>query len=286
MFYFTEIADWFNFKRMQTDSILDRWVEVSNYDHGVMIVASTTKAFTTFGSGFVDVLRLGDGIKEGSLSGLGVDALRLVAIFPVGKVASLFRSAKGLTLAKVIVDTGGPNCFWVASAKAFGQIGHKFNGKLYASVDDIAKALGMDMNKLWPIPNLSAGMSYLQQLGAKVGVVKNVASATEVEKMVPFDGSVVMIAVNVIRNGKVAGGHAIYAFRTVFGQIRYMDRTVGELSKKAYTSIKEIAPLYGASALTPYQAAVLHNVFVKTVAHDIPRLVMPILGVIATEKNQ
>ena len=286
MWYFTEIANWFESQKRQSDSVLDQWVEGANYDQGVMIVAASTKAVTTFGAGFVDVLRLGDGIKEGSLRGAGIDALRFAAIFPVGKVASMLKSAKGLALAKVIVDTGGPNCFWVASAKAFGQISHSQNGKLFASVDDLAKALGMSMSNLWRIPNLSVGLSYLHRLGAKVGLAKNVSSAKDIEKMVPFDGSVVMIAVHVLRNGKIAGGHAIYAFRTAFGQVRYMDRTVGGVAQGTFKHISDIAPLYGASALAPYQAAVLYNVFVKSVAHDMPRLVMPILGVIAMDDNK
>lgn len=286
MWYFTEIANWFESKRKESDVILDGWVDESNYHQGVMIVAASTKAVTTFGAGFVDVLRLGDGIKEGSPGGIGKDALRFVAIFPVGKVASLVKSAQGLQLAKVIVDTGGPNCFWVASAKAFAQIGQKLNGRLLASVEDLAKALGMEMNSLWQIPNLSVGMLYLQRLGAKVGMVKAVSSVNDIEKMILFNGSVVMIAVRVMRDGKIIGGHAIYAFRTIFGQIRYIDRTVGNVTPRVFERISDIAPLYRATALIPYEAAVIHNVFVKSVVHDAPRLVMPILGVIATQEDK
>lgn len=122
MWYFTDIANWWESSRTDTDKILDQWVEDSDYNTGVMIVASTTKAITTFGAGFVDILRLGDGVKKGTLKGVGADALRVVAIFPYGKAAKTIKSLKGLSRAKVIVDTGGPNCFWVASAKAFAQV--------------------------------------------------------------------------------------------------------------------------------------------------------------------
>ncbi len=286
MWYFTEIADWFENNRRQSDQISDRWVESSNYNEAVMIVASTTKAFETIGAGFVDILRLGDGMAEGSLKGIGTDALRFVAIFPVGKVTKLLSSAKGLARAMVVVDTGGPNCFWVASAKAFAQINHKFNGKLFASVGDLAKALGMDMGNLWKIPSLEMGLSYLKMLGAQIGPVKNVSTIRDIEKMVPFDGSVVMMAVNVMNRTKVIGGHAIYAFRNVSGQVRYMDRTTGSISQKAYKSISEIAPMYRASSLEPYKAAVVNNVFVKTIYHDLHILTMPVLGVIAKEDIQ
>jgi hypothetical protein len=48
MWYFTEIADWFEKQRTQSDEILDQWVEDSKYSEGVMIVAASTKALTTF----------------------------------------------------------------------------------------------------------------------------------------------------------------------------------------------------------------------------------------------
>jgi hypothetical protein len=229
---------------------------------------------------------LGDGLRQGTLGGVGQDALRFVAIFPVGKVARLAQSAKGLALARVVADTGGPNCFWVASAKAFSQIGQKSGGKLLASVNDLAAALGMRMNALWEIPSLAEGMKFLTQLGAKVGAVKAVATAEDIARMIPFDGSVVMLAVRIMKNGQVIGGHAIYAFRNALGQVRYMDRTVGSVVEKVFVNVADIAPYYGASAIVPYEAAVLYNVFVKTFLHDVPRLVIPILGVIGTQEKR
>jgi hypothetical protein len=178
MWKFTEIADWWGGKRRESSAALDAWVESSNYNEGVMIVAASTEALMTFGAGFVDVLRLGDGVKEGTLKGVGTDAMRALAIFPVGKTANLLKSSKGVTVAKVVVDTGGPNCFWVASAKAFAQIGQKLNGKLLVSVEDIAKALGMPMTTPWKIPTLETGLSYLRAIGAKVVPVRPVSSAS------------------------------------------------------------------------------------------------------------
>lgn len=289
MWYFTDIVDWFEKNRGESEKVLDKWVEDSGYSTGSMATAATTKAFMTVGAGFVDLLRLGDGVKEGSLKGVGEDALRVVAIFPVGKAASMLKSAKGLSVARFIADTGGPNCFWVASAKALRHIGQQYRGRLLVSVEDVAKALKMPMEMLWKIPNLATGMGYLQRIGAKVGPVKKVSNTSDIAKMLPRDGSVVLIAVRVMRNGKVAAGHAIYAFRNSLGQVRFMDRTVGRAlpsgaTQGIYKSIEEIAPVYGATALVPYEAAVLHNLFVKTVAHEAPILVIPVLGVMAEER--
>jgi len=283
MLIFTDIANWFENKRKQSDEILDQWVEDSNYSQGAMIVASTTKAFTTFGAGFVDLLRLGDGVKSGTLKGLGTDALRIVAIFPVGKAAKILQSIQKTNLAKIVLDIGGPNCFWVASAKAFAQIGQKYNGKLLATVDDIAKALGMNIKSLWSIPNLTIGISYLRSIGANTSVIKAIKSVSEVEKMIPLDGSVLMLAVKVMKNGREIGRHAIYGFRNPVGLIRYMDRTVGNGATKVYRNINDIAPSYAADALIPYEGALLYNVFTKTLAHDLHTLAIPVLGAIAEE---
>lgn len=291
MWIFTEIADWFEGQRKQTDVILDKWVEDSEYEQGVMIAAVTTKAFTTFGAGFVDLLRLGDGVKEGSLKGAGTDALRVVAVLPVGKIANTLKSVKGVARAKLIVDTGGPNCFWVASAKALSQIGQKTKGKIYASVDDVAKALGMQINSLWKIPNLLTGMSYLQKLGAKVGPVRQISTLVDIKKMLPRDGSVVMIAVKIMSGNIEGGRHAIYAFRDTLGRVRFFDRTVGTKfgargTQGVFHTMDDIAPFYGATNIIAYEASVLSNVFLKSPAFELPRLVIPVLGVMATEEQQ
>lgn len=134
------------------------------------------------------------------------------------------------------------------------------------------------------------GISYLQKLGVKVGVVKPVFSLKNITQILPHDGSVVMIAVKVMKEGKVISGHAIYAFRNSFGQVRFMDRTVGGVTNTGiqgvFKSIDDIASTYQVSALVPYEATVVSNVFVKSVAYEAPRLVIPVLGVIATEKGK
>jgi len=286
---FTDIADWWEGKRAEALKNLDQWVEDSDYSQGVMIAAATTEAFMTIGAGFVDILRLGDGVRKGTMIGVGTDALRVVAIFPFGKTAQTIKSMRGLAGAKVIADIRGPHCFWVASAKAFAQIGQKFKGRLFASVEDVAKALGMPMNNLWRVPNLSMGMHCLRMVGARIGAVSTVSTEKDIIRMVPHDGSVVMIAVRVIRTGLPDSGHAIYAFRNAFGLVRFMDRSVGGATltgtQGVFKSIGDIAPLYGGT-LVPREAAVLHNVFVKSILHDLPRLAVPILGVIATEDKQ
>lgn len=160
MWYLTDVAEWFEQRCNESNGILDSWVESSKYSTGSMVGASVTKALMTFGAGFVDLLRIGDGVKEGTLKGAGVDALRFVAIFPVGKAISLLKTARGVVPAKFVRDPGGPNCFWVASAQALRQVGQTHKGRLLVGVEDLAHALKMPMNALWRIPSLSTGLVY------------------------------------------------------------------------------------------------------------------------------
>lgn len=285
MWKFTQLADWWGEQQKQSVAALDEWVEGSNYNQGVMIVAAGTQALMTFGSGFVDVLRMGDGVAKGTAAGLGQDALRVAAIFPVGKAAQMFQAAKATALAKVIVDINPSAgiCAWVASAKALTQIGGTIGSKLFITVDDLAKAIGVNVRHLSGL-TMEQIKIVLTKMGARVGAVRVVKSEQEVARMVSYDGSVVMVCVELERSKKIAW-HAFYAYRTPIGQLRYMDRTVQTTAQRAYLSIDEIRRAYGASRMTPIQAMKIENMFVKTVANEIPRLVLPILGVVATDEH-
>jgi hypothetical protein len=102
---FTDIADWFDQQKRQANRALDSAVETSGYNQGVMLVAAGTHAAMEFGGAFVDILRLGDGVRAGGLGGWGKDALRMVAIFPVGKAAQMMKTMKGTKAAQVVVDS-------------------------------------------------------------------------------------------------------------------------------------------------------------------------------------
>jgi hypothetical protein len=288
MWYLTDVAEWFDRQRSESDSILDSWVENSKYSISSMVGASVTKAFMTFGGGFVDLLRIGDGVKEGTLKGAGTDALRFLAIFPVGKAVSLLKTARGVVPAKFIIDPGGPNCFWVASAQALRQVGQTYKGRLLVGVDDLAHALKMPMDALWRIPNLSTGLSYLMRLGVKSGPIRKVSSHQDIARLLPMDGRVVMIAVHfTAKRGYIDAKHAIYAFRNSFGQVRYMDRTVGKQSSVAYKNIDDFLKIFkNYSAITPIEAAILNNLFAKTVGAGVEKLFIPILGAIAEDRKQ
>ncbi|MGO4339218.1 hypothetical protein AB4037_30305 [Labrys sp. KB_33_2] len=286
MWKFTELADWWSQQQKESEAILDKWVEDSNYSQGAMIVGAGTKALMTFGAGFVDVLRLGDGLAKGTAAGAGQDGLRLIAILPIGKAAQMVRSVKGAIMARLIVDIN-PNagiCAWVASAKALTQIGAKVDGKLFVTVEDLAKAAGLDIGALGGL-SMQGMEKILTQLGARCGAIRLVKVEQDVARMVGHDGSVVMVIVEFERFGST-NYHAFYAYRTAIGQLRYMDRSVQAATTKIYQGIAEIAKVYGTPAMKPIQAMKIENMFVKTVAHELPRLVLPVLGVVASEDRR
>lgn len=101
-----------------------------------------------------------------------------------------------------------------------------------------------------------------------------------------MDGRVLMIVVHFTgKRGFQDGRHAIYAFRNAMGQVRYMDRTVGSHTSVAYGKMEELLKVYtNFSAITPVEAAVLDNLFAKTVGAGIEKFFIPILGVVAEEK--
>jgi hypothetical protein len=73
--------------------------------------------------------------------------------------------------------------------------------------------------------------------------------------------------------------------------MRFFDRTVGTKfgvkgAQGVFQTMDDIAPFYGATNIVAYEASVLRNVFIKSPAFELPRLVIPVLGVIASEEQQ
>jgi hypothetical protein len=289
MWVFTDIADWFDQQKRQANHALDSAVESSGYNQGVILVAAGTHAVMEFGGAFVDILRLGDGVKAGGFYGWGKDALRVVAIFPVGKAAQMMKTMKGTWAAQVVADImpKAGICTWVASAKALRQIGHSFNGKILATVDDLVKATGAHPHTVGRA-DLPQVIAWLRQIGARVGPPRIVTSMKEVEGMVPYDGSVVLFGVKgaEITTGKLVA-HLVYAYRNAggVGRVQIMDRTITKATHTPYRNLAELAERYSVHSYTPSSAVVLYNVFARSVLHDLPKLVIPVQAVIASYKR-
>lgn len=91
----SELADSWYSNYNESSKILDDWV-IENPNS--WIPAAISQSFMDSGIGLVDSLRLGEGVAEGGLSGLGSDFLRATAITPFSRVPSIARFLNGLPI--------------------------------------------------------------------------------------------------------------------------------------------------------------------------------------------
>ena len=254
-----DLAEWYEGKRRESEGILNDFVSDHPNWFGV-IVAAGVKTCMDIGAGTVDVLRLGQGCAEGGW-GYGRDALRLIGLVgPLGQGAKLARNAANAKFARMIVDPGGKICAWVAGCKALRQVGCK----TFVAVEDLVKSLDQLLPQgleIGPV-TLSSMAGYLRMLGAKVGAVVETHTMDAVAKLVPKDGSVVMVAVAAVKGGKaLETGHGFYAFRDVLGRLRLMDRS------GVYSTLEELEKGYKAAhnidGFVPTESLVVTNIFGK-----------------------
>lgn len=275
MWVFTTIANWWDENHRQAETILDDFVE-RNPNRFAIIVATAAHTSMVLGSGMVDVLRLGDGVAEGTPGGVASDGLRLLVFAgPLVKLAAA-RSSSAAKIAQLIVDPGGPMCSWVAATKALAQTRHRTGGKLFASVEDLARAVGVPWEKVGGI-SLQQMAQNLRAIGANIGPLRFVSSMKEVSSMLRRDGGVVLVSFRVMRGGKEVSGHAMYAFYDHVGQLKIMDRT------GIHSNIADIPKLYGIDEFIPRSAMGISNVYAKY-ADGVSVLAMEVAGVAATKR--
>jgi|GEM_PF-1504192 len=243
------VADWWDSQKNESENIMQEWVNKSDSSlelYTKITVAMIGSTAMTLGAGFVDTLRLGEGIKKGGTWGYAQDALRLLSL--AGPILKLGR----LGLAKWTFDPGGGICAFVSSAKALRQTGVS----LFIKVSDIiAKSPFKNVTDLKSfIPVLqSMGVRFSQINSWHIGELKTLAQQNR--------KGVIYFAVNWTGpNGPVA--HALYAFRDTFGFFRIADRT-----GKIVSSLKELDSLYPGigsavsqgSAIAIYNAAIIEG---------------------------
>jgi LysM domain len=219
----SDIADWWDKQHATSRTALDDFVDQYPGLFGV-VVATAAAAAMELGKGTIDVLRVGTGVAEGSAGGVAQDALRALSVVgTVGKGAKLVKEAVSKSrMLKLIVDPGGRaaplgggRCVYVSATQALRQTGQK----AYASVDDLARELGLTLDDFGSA-NASQLRAFLLKVKAKLGPVVQFKSWTDIEHTVPRDGSVVSFGVRFASGS----GHRLYAFRDVLGRVKIMDR--------------------------------------------------------------
>lgn len=256
MWVFTEIADAWDRLREEDGRFLDQqflgWTEyaLAHADDpewysslrnaaiytGVGLGYATWTLSTTVATGFIDTLRLGDGIMEGGW-GYGKDALRLLMV--AGPALRLGRI--GLSrLASVDAFPATGTCAYVAAAKALRMTGVKH----FAAVEDLAKVAGIAAPNFPAVTSIATVVvPYIQQLGGVARAIKGTAAAGGVEKALASavaanPSGVIMFGVRWTTGGRGVG-HAMIAAR-VGGRMVILDRTgkvVTSLSKLPYKGI-------------------------------------------------
>jgi hypothetical protein len=249
MWIFSQGADWWDEKKSESSEYLHEFVE--EHDHWWAIaIAGTVETAMRLGGGFVDVLRLGDGVRSGTWRGLLHDGLRLLSL--AGPFARLGRG-----IARVLAPRpGGPICGWVSATQALRQTGVQH----FATVEDIAAATG----KVPGPTTMSELEGVLRSAGAEVRplAAADMAAVNELAKANPH--GVVMFGVEWF--SKVLGktvGHALYAFRNILGKVRIVDRYGEEVANLSELATKypgiETANVIGATFVKNAQIVQLLN---------------------------
>ena len=82
----SELADWWDQQKAQSDKALEEWVQ-DNPQWWAIGIATFTATAMDLGAGMVDALRLGEGVAKGTPGGVATDAMRLLALAgPLGKL--------------------------------------------------------------------------------------------------------------------------------------------------------------------------------------------------------
>ena len=275
MWVFTEIADWFDKTRADNDAWIDSglqpWVATTLYDDspwyrnvGVWAAAGTlyslNKFTTTVASGFVDVLRLGDGVQEGGW-GYGKDALRLLMV--IGPALRGARWAVSLIPA-VDVSPAAGNCTWVAAARLLRLTGTR----PLAQLGDVAAFSGLEAGETsgaWPKELVPA----LRFLGANASEGKPIANMTDLAKVVGENPQgATLFSVNWSMGGNRVG-HTLIAVRDLFGGLKIIDRT-GRVVK-SLAGLNDLYPGIGSAALDAGTVIADNSLVVKSLG-AIPTL--------------
>jgi outer membrane protein OmpA-like peptidoglycan-associated protein len=256
MWIFTQAADWADGQLQRIEKIL-----LSGTDHddshawwGVRVgdALSYAQLHSTMGfaSGFVDVLRLGDGIfKERSLAGWGHDGLRLIAILPIGRLSKMGGAAlRELgVLKRVAAINELPSesiCGWVSMKQALRQTLVKHA----ATLEDLMEAARGVSTKHAKLLYVSEIAEILRNAGAEVKTLSLDTGRMMFRDLEPLvrsqKGGVLMFAhqfeteIGQAAGVAAEGAHCLYAYINELGQFRIVDRS-GEVA-----ALSELEQLY------------------------------------------
>jgi hypothetical protein len=250
MWVLTDIADWYDRERASNARFLENAANNTDDDllgalawTGIGLARVLNTGAGGFAAGFVDVLRIGDGVKEGGW-GYGKDALRALAL--AGPTLRVGRYALGLVAAVDATPAVG-NCAWVAASRAARMTGTQH----FATVGSLAKTFGLGIQDTGDL-GLHGVQQIIQAVGGEAKLLGSVSSFAEVETIARANpDAVVIFPVRFMRSVTqgISGasvqslegmGHALIA-KNVGGVVFIVDR-----SGKVYRSLDALAKVYQA----------------------------------------
>lgn len=235
MFGLGDFADWWDEQKNQSQQILDDWVfsSASNGKPDYFAIAIATAATTSMelGAGFVDVLRLGEGVNAGGW-GYAQDGLRLLIVAgPTIRVGRM-----GLTRLTADINPSAGVCGWVSMTQALRQTGVKH----FAIVDDLARAAGVEISALGGT-NIGAMLNVLRSMGASARIVRVSNGISSLRRLAQSHvGDVIQFGVTWVPPGATQPvGHALYIFKNSLGRVKIVDR-----SGRVVDSLADLANYY------------------------------------------
>jgi hypothetical protein len=248
-----DIADWFEAKRLTRQHDLEEWVQDNPqwWNVGLATIGATSMEFV---GTYVDLLRLGEGVAEGGWRGVGTDALRLISIVPVGRLAKYAAVArrtrqfpKSLKLASQVKGVSGP-CTFQAANNAM-QISR---GKsLFLTVGEMAAARGKKIADLTTKAGKVGLAAWVDDLvgciranGGRVKLVKGLNTVEDVVNIAKAERAPVIFAFGT--KVKTAEGatktirHSVIAMRDASGAVKFAD-----YGGKVFSTLEELVQRWG-----------------------------------------
>jgi hypothetical protein len=213
MLSFPDIANWLDEQKGISNAALDEVIRNPGQLGFISYVAAySLKGSMVVGSGFWDLLRLGEGVKSGTFWGYAQDGLRVVSLIPAiraargliaptvveGKLAArallpgIYNDAK--VVSKVIQLGAGPDsCTVVAASRALLMFGRRsfLSARQIANILDVSSFVSFE--QLAPLFARLGIATRFAQVTPQLGSAKNVAQLLQ-SVLKPGESALVQIS--------------------------------------------------------------------------------------------
>ena len=194
--HLSSIADAWDARRTEMHDMVERQSMLFIDRHpnlwGIVVAGTETTLLdftTTIGASFVDVLRVGQGIKKHSLRGVAEDGLRVLSVVPFGTLARFANTARGVSMLKVARLVTDPfKEFGICTTVAATQALRMVNVRHAVLVDDLLRVAGIDLTVAPGVLAENVGGRFIKDLvpalksfGAKVTRINPVKTIAEIE---------------------------------------------------------------------------------------------------------